>query len=196
MRLRDRYPQGYTIAQVFELRFGVRRTHLAALAVAFGYQFGAVIINCVAGATLINLLSGIPYHFGVLMMAGLALAYSLVSGLRASVISDVAQMLMVLCIAFLLVPWAVSEAGGMSAVTDGFAGVSGEFGNLFDPWVAYTFGIATTIGLISGPVADQMFSQRAFAAKREAIVPIFVVAGLVFGLVPIVLFNLWLYRGI
>ena len=187
VRLRDRFPDGYTIAEAFRLRFGERRTHLAALVVAFGYQLGAVIINCVAGATLINLLSGIPYHVGVLMMGGLALSYSLISGLRASVVSDVAQMLMVLVIALFLVPWAVGEAGGISKVTDGFAGVTGEFGNLFDPWVAYSFGIATTIGLISGPVADQMFSQRAFAAKRQSIVPIFVIAGLVFGIVPIVL---------
>ena len=46
VRLRDRFPDGYTIAEAFRLRFGERRTHLAALVVAFGYQLGAVIINC------------------------------------------------------------------------------------------------------------------------------------------------------
>jgi len=44
-----------------------------------------------------------------------------------------------------------------------------------------------TIGLISGPVADQMFSQRAFAAKKNSIKKIFMYGGLIFGLVPITL---------
>lgn len=118
-------------------------------------------------------------------MGGLALTYSLVSGLRASVLSDVAQMLMVVVVALVLVPWATVEAGGLSALHDGLGGVTGEYRDVFDPGVVYSFGIATTIGLISGPIADQMFTQRAFAARPGLIGPIFVLAGLLFAIVPI-----------
>ena len=187
LKLRKTFPNGYTVSQAFKQRFKDSKAHKASLVITFGYQLGAIVINCVAGATLINLLSGIPYLTGVLMMGGLALAYSLISGLRASVLSDVAQMLLVLVVAFILVPFAVSELGGISVLSKGLGGASGEFGNIFDLDVAYSFGIATTIGLIAGPVADQMFSQRAFAAKEGTITRIFVFAGLIFGLVPIVL---------
>lgn len=187
LKLRKTYPNGYTISQAFRKKFDDSKSHKASLLITFGYQLGAIVINCVAGATLISLLSGIPYAAGVLMMGGLALLYSLISGLRASVMSDVAQMLLVLVVAFILVPWAISELGGISVLAKGLGGATGEFTNIFDLNVAYAFGIATTIGLISGPVADQMFSQRAFAAKEGSITKIFVFAGLIFGIVPIVL---------
>jgi len=187
VKLRNTYPDGYTISEAFRLKFKNSLAHKASLLVTFGYQLGAIVINCVAGATLINLLSGIPYFAGVLMMGGLSLGYSLISGLRASVLSDVAQMLMVLVVALFLVPWAIFEIGGISVLGSGLGGVTNEFRNIFDPGVAYSFGIATTIGLIAGPIADQMFSQRAFAAKKESIIKIFVFAGLIFGIVPIVL---------
>jgi Na+/proline symporter len=187
IRMRKKFPEGYTISQIFKISYGNSFAHKISLVVTVGYQLGAIIINCVAGATLINLLSGIPYTTGVLLMGGLSLGYSLISGLRASVLTDVAQMLMVVIIALLIVPWSVMEIGGYEQLKDGFAGVTGEFGNVFDPGIAYSFGIATSIGLISGPVADQMFSQRAFAAKKGSIGKIFVIAGLLFGIVPITL---------
>lgn len=188
LRLRKRLPDGYTISQLFSVVYPEdRRPHYASMIVSFGYQLGAIIINCVAGATLINLLAGIPFSVGVLMMAGLALAYSLISGLRASVQSDVIQMLMILTVAFVIVPLVYVAAGGFDTLRAGLGGVSGEFRNIFDPGVAFAFGIATSIGLISGPVADQMFSQRAFAAKKGSIVPIFIIGGLLFGIVPILL---------
>jgi len=188
VKMRAEIPNGYSILDVFSLKFPeTKGAHYGAMIVAFGYQLGAIIINCVAGATLINLLSGIPFHSGVLLMGGLALSYSLISGLRASVLSDVAQMAMILVIAIVIVPWAISASGGLSTLKVGLGGVSGEFSNLFNPAVAYSFGIATTLGLLSGPVADQMFSQRAFAARRDVLVRIFIYGGLIFGLVPIIL---------
>lgn len=187
LRLRKVAPEGYTLTSAFRSKFPKGSAYKAARIVALGYQLGAVIINCVAGATLISLLSGISYSVGVILMATVALIYSLISGLRASVVSDVIQMLMVLIIALFIVPWAINSIGGLEVLEIGLGGVSGEFSNMFNPAVAFSFGIATTIGLISGPVADQMFSQRAFAAKKGSVTKIFVYAGLLFGIVPIVL---------
>ena len=71
----------------------------------------------------------------------------------------------------------------MNSILSGLEGVRGSL-NPFDPWIAYSFGIPATLGLISGPMTDQMFYQRALATKRESIVPTFVIGGLLFGLVP------------
>ncbi len=188
LKIRQILPAGYTVSQVFRDRFAhTRLPHYAALVVVVGYQLGAIIINAVAGAVLIQLLTGIPYVAGVLMMLAVSLSYSLISGLRASVLSDVAQMLMILGVALVLVPWVLLLPEGPHYLQQGLAGVSGEFGNIFDPHVAYSFGIAATIGLIAGPVADQMFSQRAMAARPNAIKRIFFFGGLIFGLVPLLL---------
>ncbi|MEZ5814209.1 MAG: hypothetical protein R3E13_05720 [Alphaproteobacteria bacterium] len=188
VRLRKLMPEGYTLPEFIWHRFnGSKPVHLAFLLIAFGYQLGAIIINAVAGGTLLHLASGINIQIAMGGMILVALAYSLLGGLKASVFTDVIQMLMILVFGFILVPWAVFASGGLSSITNGLAGITGQHGNLFHPWIAYTMGIPMTISLIAGPISDQMFYQRAMAVKKENIVPVFVRGGLLFGIVPIIL---------
>ena len=188
VKIRRLMPEGYTLPQYILKRFGGdKKTHGAFLVVFFGYQLGAIIINALAGGTLLHILTGLDFTLSVMALSGIALAYSLMSGLEASIVTDVIQMLIILIFGFVLVPWAISEAGGLSAVTGGLGGITGEFGTIFDPKVAYSFGIALTFSLIAGPIGDQMFFQRGFAVKKEHIVKTFVIGGLLFGLVPLML---------
>ena len=188
IRVRRLLPKGYTLPDYIWFRFkGAKSTHLSFLAVYFGYQLGAIIINSLAGGTLLHLLSGMDFSLSVLLMSAIALSYSLISGLRASVMTDVVQMLMIIFIGFIIVPWVVVKGGGINVLASGLGGVSGEFRNIFHPGVLLAFGIPTTLGLLSGPVADQMFFQRAFAVRQKSIVKVFVIGGLIFGIVPITL---------
>ncbi|MBI1326560.1 MAG: hypothetical protein GC136_02855 [Alphaproteobacteria bacterium] len=187
LRARDLLPQGYSMPDYLYARFNSKAVHLSSLLVYFGYQLGAIVINALAGGALLNMLTGLSVPLCIGLMTGAAISYSLISGLRASVITDVVQMVLILFIAFLVVPWVLHEVGGLATLQAGLGGKTGEFGNIFDLKVAYGFGIAATISLISGPVADQMFFQRAFAAKREELPRIFALGGLAFGIVPIVL---------
>ena len=188
VRLRKLMPDGYTLPEFIWKKFeGSKPVHLAFLIIAFGYQLGAIIINAVAGGALLHLASGIDIQMAMGGMIAVALAYSLLGGLKASVFTDVVQMLMILVFGFILVPWAIFTSGGVDTITNGLAGITGKHGNLFHPWIAYTMGIPMTISLIAGPISDQMFYQRAMAVRKENIVPVFVRGGLLFGLVPIVL---------
>lgn len=188
IRLRKLAPFGYTLPQFIQTRFkNNRAVHLAFLIVFFGYQLGAIIINTLAGGSLLHAISGINVHLAIVAMAMIALSYTLLSGLRASILTDAMQMVMLLGIAFVLVPWCVVEAGGMDTVLAGLGGVDGTHRSLFDPWIAFTMGIPMTLGLISGPIGDQVFFQRAMAVKEENIAKTFVLGGLLFGIVPITL---------
>lgn len=188
VRLRKLMPEGYTLPEFILKRYdGDKKTHVSFLVVFFGYQLGAIIINALAGGTLLHILTGMDFSVAVLALSGVALIYSLISGLEASILTDVIQMLMVLVFGFILVPWVIMQAGGWSAISGGLGGVTGEFSNMFDPWIAYSFGIAMTFGLIAGPIGDQMFFQRGFAVKHKNIIRTFVTGGLLFGLIPITL---------
>lgn len=188
IRLRMLMPKGYTLPEYIYQRFdGNKLTHIAFLLVFFGYQFGAIIINSLAGGTLLHAVSGIDVNVAIISMALIALTYSLLSGLKASIFTDVIQMCMVLLIGLILVPWAFVEAGGPASINAGLGGVSGEHRSLFDPWIAFSMGIPMTFALLAGPIGDQMFFQRAMAVKQENIVKTFVYGGLLFGIVPIVL---------
>ncbi|HTW79074.1 MAG TPA: hypothetical protein VME23_05930 [Terracidiphilus sp.] len=188
LRVRRLCPRGYTWPDFVWYRFGGdKAAQLTSLLVYFGYQLGAIVINCVAGGTLLHVLTGIDIRVTIVAMSLTALVYSLISGLRASVLTDVIQMTLILFIAFIVVPWVIVKSGGLGVLASGLGGETGNFRNMFDPFVAYSFGIATTLGLISGPVGDQVFFQRAFAARPKALVKIFVIGGLIFGIVPIIL---------
>lgn len=188
LRVRYLLPYGYSMPDYIYYRFNENKlVHISSLTVYFGYQLGAIIINSLAGGTLLHALTGMSIGVSIVTMTFAAVSYSLISGLRASVMTDVVQMCLILFIAFVLVPWVLAKVGGLPVVYDGLGGKTGKFRDMFDPSVAYSFGIATTIGLISGPIADQMFFQRAFAAKREKIASVFIWGGLSFGIVPIVL---------
>jgi len=135
---------------------------------------------------LLHLASGLDANVAIIGMSLVALSYSMLSGLKASVFTDVIQMCMVLLIGLILVPWCIYESG-TSTFTSGLGGVTGTHTNLFDPWIAFTMGIPMTLGLLSGPIVDQMFFQRAMAVRKDAIVKTFVCGGLLFGIVPILL---------
>ncbi|MES1197330.1 MAG: hypothetical protein ABUL55_01780 [Pseudomonadota bacterium] len=186
-RLRKLLPNGYSMPDFIFHRFnGDRATHLMFLTITLGYELGAVIINALAGGTLMHALAGIDLRAAILAMSVVAASYAVWRALPASIVTDFIQMSVILLVAFVLVPWSVSEAGGWRVVSAGLAGTSGST-NPFDPWIVYSFGIPATLGLISGPVADQMFWQRVNSSRYKQIVSTFIWGGLVFGIVPIVL---------
>lgn len=190
LRVRQVLPKGYTFPQYIRLRHG-KGVHILYLIQFVGLQLCSFAVQILAGATLIHTVSGLPFSLVAAFLVLIVLTYSLLGGLRASVATDFIQMFLILTICAVSVPWVISEAGGFRAVTAGFGGASGNFGNLFDPWVAYSFGISTTIGLLSGPIGDQMHWQRAYALKSDTdVIKTFVLAAFLFVLVPLTLSTL------
>lgn len=187
VRLRRLMPNGYSLPDFVWQRFGGdKRAHSAFLLVAMAYDVTAIIANSLAGGVLMNSLAGISLPVCIIVMALISYSYAIWRGLPASIVTDFIQMSLILFLAVILVPWVVLKAGGLSAIEPGLAGINGSR-NIFDSWIMYSFGIPATFGLIAGPVADQMFFQRVMASRMERVVGTFVLGGLVFGIVPIVL---------
>jgi Na+/proline symporter len=99
--------------------------------------------------------------------------------------TDVWQMIIILVVVFVVVPLVYVKGGGHEILVKGIGGISGEYSNIFDPGVAYSFGIVVTIGLLAGPFGDQSFWQRAFTTKKQDVKKAFLLSALVFGVVPI-----------
>lgn len=83
----------------------------------------------------------------------------------------------------IIVPMFVSAAGS-DVVLSGLAGKNGSK-NVFDPEIAFSFGIVTSIGTLAGSISDQQFWQRVFAIRRDALIPAFVLGSVAFAIVPI-----------
>ena len=145
----------------------------------------AVCVQIFVGGMMLNFLTGIPLNIIMLMLLVIGLSYSLISGLRASVVTDFIQMIFILIGCAIILPWIV-KAAGPGAIGNGLGGLANKT-NIFDPQVAFSFGIVTSIGLIAGAISDQQYWQRSFAIRKNHLIKSFVIGGILFGIIPIVL---------
>lgn len=188
-RLRKLSPMGYTVPEYIANRFPAHGAVHRAFLLGYGLNMvGAIVANAYAGGALLHELTGLQVHVAITLVSLIALSYSLISGLKASIYTDVIQMFMVLGLALVLVPWvALSIDDAPGRLLRGLSGIDGLHGDLFNPAVAFSMGIPMTITLITGPLVDQMFIQRAMAVRERDVSKTFVYGGLLFGLIPITL---------
>ncbi|MBI5504840.1 MAG: hypothetical protein HY899_08545 [Deltaproteobacteria bacterium] len=184
-RVRNKIPGGYTLPDWIRHRFCDQRLHTIYMVPYIWYQIMAVTVQIFVGGMMLNFLTGIPLNFLMFLLLAVGLAYSLISGLRASIVTDFLQMAFILVGIFVIIPWVIWVAG-LNSIEAGLGGLA-QNRNVLDPKVAFSFGIVTSIGLIAGSISDQQYWQRSFAIRREHLVPAFVVGGLLFGIVPIAL---------
>lgn len=187
LKIRQVLPTGYTLPQYIRLRHG-RGVHVLYLIQVLGLQLCSFAVQILAGSALIQSITGLSFSVVAVVLVLIVVTYSVIGGFQASVNTDFIQMASIIIGMLIVVPIAVANAGGLSAVSGGFGGVSGAFANPIDPWVAYSFGIPVTIGLLSGPIGDQQHWQRAYAIARDKqVITTFVLGAVIFVTVPLTL---------
>jgi len=184
-RIRRLIPGGYTLPDWIRYRLGSDAVHKVYMVPYLWYQVMAVCVQIFVGGMMLNYLTGIPINLLMVLMLAICLVYSVISGLRASIVTDFVQMVFIV-LGVLIVPALIVARVGFDAVAKGFGGLAGNT-NVLDPKVAFSFGIVTSIGLIAGSISDQQYWQRVFAVKPKHLVPAYVFGGILFGIVPILL---------
>lgn len=184
-RIRQMIPGGYTLPDWIRYRLESETVHKVYLVPYIWYQVMAVTVQIFVGGLMLNYLTGISLNLLMILLLLICLAYSLISGLRASVITDLVQMTFIILGVLVVPPWVAWQAG-WPAVMRGLGGIAGNT-NIFDADIAFSFGIVTSIGLIAGAVSDQQYWQRAFAIKQKDLIPAYVFGGCLFGIVPVLL---------
>lgn len=188
-RIRERMPEGFTLSELIRNEYS-RRTQGVYLFQLSGLAACSFAVQLLAGGLIVSRLTGLDFTAVTIVLALIALSYSLWSGLKASIITDYAQMALIIVVGVFVVPWAVNAAGGFSAISAGIGGATGEYTSLFSGvggTVFLSFGLATTIGLMSGPFGDQSFWQRAFATREGETKRAFIYGAGVFAVVPLLM---------
>lgn len=182
--IRRQLPEGYTFPQFIKQKLASERVHKLFLFPHFFYQLMAVTVQIYAGGSLLSLLTGISLNILMPLLLLIALTYTLISGLVATVVTDCVHMVMIYLIGGCIVTWTCAAAGGLKAVSAGMHGIEAVPG-IFDPNVAFSFGIVTSIGLLSGAICDQQYWQRSFAIKEDELRKAFLFGSMLFAAVPI-----------
>ena len=186
VKIKNQLPDGYTLSQFMAQRYSSRVQKMYWVTLV-GLTVCAFAVQLLAGGALIASLTGIPYLWATIILALIPLTYSLAFGLKASVITDFVKMIMILGIGIFLIPMAITAGGGIDTVLAGLGGKKENWDFFSEKsWQLFlTFGLPTTIGLISGPFGDQSFWQRTFATREDLVKKSFVCAAFLFGLVPL-----------
>lgn len=184
IKLREMFPKGYTLSQ-FILQTYSPRVQKLYLVELIGLAICQFAVQLLAGGAVISYLTGLDFFLVTLILTAIAFAYSFISGIRASILTDYWQMWLILGVVVVIVPWIVGAGGGFETIWNGLGGISGEYRNPFNFDVFYGFGIAVTIGLLAGPFGDQSFWQRTFSIKEGQVKKAFYTSAVVFGIVPI-----------
>jgi Na+/proline symporter len=187
--IRKKHPNGFTLSDYIRQRHS-NRVHNLYLLQMIGLAACSFAVQLLAGAVVVSSLTGIPFFWVTLMLSFIALSYSWFSGMKASVITDYAQMIFIAAIGFVFVPWVIGKAGGFSTVWAGIGGASGTFTNLFTGdglKASIAFGIPVTVGLLSGPFGDQTFWQRAYSTRETEVKAAFIRGAFIFATVPILM---------
>lgn len=185
IRLRDKYPDGFTLSGFMRKRYDGRVQKLYHLEMGTLSTL-SIAVNLLAGSAVINMISGIPFWAASLILVGIVLAYTWRHGIKSSLLTDAVQMVLILGVLAVLVPAAIFNKGA-DALVAGLPGTLGVDGLFTESGigVALTFGIISAIGLFAGPIGDQSFWQRVFSIDRPKVGKSFALAAGLFALVPL-----------
>ena len=185
-KMRKLRPDGWTFSDYIREKYS-KRCHNLYLIESFGLQTMSFAVQLLAGATIFSKITGISFTATTIVMAVCPLLYTFASGIRSSIVTDFWKMLWIVIVLLFGLPIMFSSAGP-DALFNGLGGITGDFGSLFSAtgiMVALSFGIPTTIGLLSGTFGDQMFWQRVFCVKADKVKRTMITAAFIFAVVPI-----------
>ena len=185
-KMRTLRPDGWTFSDYVREKYS-NRVHNMFLIESFGLQCCSLAVQLLAGATIFHKVSGLPFFWTTVLLAAIPLVYSVTHGIRGNIMSDFVKMGFIVLVLILGLPIMTSNAGS-DTLFNGLGGLSGDFRNLFDAngiMVMLSFGIPTTIGLLSGTFGDQMFWQRTFAVEKDKVKRTMITAAFIFAIVPV-----------
>ena len=185
-KMRKLRPEGWTFSDYIREKYS-NRAHNMFLTESFGLQICSLAVQLLAGATIFHKVTGIPFFWTTIILVSIPLLYSLANGIRGNIASDFVKMAFIAVVLLLGLPIMTSNAGA-ETFFNGLGGLTGNYRHLFDSTgiaVMLSFGIPTTIGLLSGTFGDQMFWQRVFCVKRENVKRTMITAAFIFAIVPI-----------
>jgi solute:Na+ symporter, SSS family len=154
----------YTVPELMAKRYGVS-AKLVSAAIMAAYALMIATTSTIASGTVFNSLLGVSTTVAILIAGGVVVLYCVTGGMWSLTLTDIVQFaIMTLGIFGVLLPFAVSEAGGFSGMSDTLPA------SYFDPtaigWnTIFTYFLLFFFGLMIG----QDIWQRIFTGRDEKV---------------------------
>ncbi|QOW22313.1 sodium:solute symporter family protein [Novilysobacter avium] len=179
-RFRALAPEAHTLAEIMHARHG----RSSQLILAGSNIVGSVIslmANFTAAGALVAMLSPLDFVHGVLIAGIGTLSYTLWSGFRASLLTDVVQVAAMMGSAALIIPLVFFSAGGTEIFTQGWERISAEQSTFFSKQAFLEQGAPYFVAVLAYAIGNQTIAQRLFAVREDLIKPTFLAATVSYG---------------
>ena len=184
LRFRALAPNAHTLAEVMHARHGPGSQLILAVSNLLGSLI-SLMVNFTAAGALVSVLSPLSFQAGVLIAGVGVLSYTLWSGFRASILTDFAQVVAMMSIAVVIIPWVYFSAGGGEALRAGLAQVTEQQADFFSTTAILEQGAPFFVAVLAYAIGNQTIAQRLFAVRQDLIRPTFLTATLGYGSIVI-----------
>lgn len=186
-RIHEVIPHGRTVGDFYVARFG-NLNYFVFLVFLLIYVFGILITQGIGGGVILEQVFGIPYLLAVVLSFAIVISYSMLGGFQSVTGVAFFQIILILIAVVGVVPYVFFQQGA-SSVYQGMLNNSPDLLSLTLPaGLLFMFGGAM-LG-IGEVFMDNTFWQRAYAVRRDRILPTFVVSGIGWAFVPIAVSTL------
>ncbi len=182
-RIRRLMPTGYTSGDFIRLRYGPAAWRIF-LVISLFYSLGWLVSMGMAGGILIHALTGIPYLYGMSVILGICVGYTLLGGLRAVIGTDFIQALLILVGVVAIAVLAIHTIGFEQI----HAAVLAERPELLDLLMpaAIMFLFNNLLFGVGEIFHSNVWWSRAFAFREDVGFKAYTLAGLMWAPIPIV----------
>jgi len=183
-KIRNEFRKGSTLIEFLRKRFGKSIFKLVLLMTMF-YMFVFLCAEVTAVAILINYISGIELWITALIILISTLTYTLYGGLRASIFTDMIQMIVILILFLISVAYLTSFTGDQFS----FSFIKEKNPHLLSSNYIpnYTAGLTFFIAVAATNLFHQGNWQRVYAAKNNDVLKKSLILAFIV-IIPIVLF--------
>jgi Na+/proline symporter len=186
-RIHEVIPHGRTVGDYYSARFG-NTNYFVFLFFLLIYVFGILITQGIGGGVILEQVFGIPYLLAVVLSFVIVISYSMLGGFQSVTGVAFFQIILILVAVAGVVPYIFFRQGA-SNVYQGILENNPDLLSLTLPaGLLFMFGGAMFgIGEV---FMDNTFWQRAYAVRRDRLLPAFVISGIGWAFVPIAVSTL------
>ncbi len=162
-RVRDLLPEGHSLTEYAHARYGSAMYGFVVLVSAL-YMFVFVAAELTGIAAALSLVAGVPQWQTAVLVGGFVLLYTGYGGLRATIVTDTVQAILVGPLLAIVVGGVVIAVGGPTGVV---SGVTAADPALLDPTNAagLQFGLALAFAIFGAEMINQTWWQRVYASR-------------------------------
>src|SRR5918998_949955 len=186
-RIHEGIPHGRAVGDYYSARFG-NTNYFVFLFFLLIYVFGILITQGIGGGVILEQVFGIPYLLAVVLSFVIVISYSMLGGFQSVTGVAFFQIILILVAVAGVVPYIFFRQGA-SNVYQGILENNPDLLSLTLPaGLLFMFGGAMFgIGEV---FMDNTFWQRAYAVRRDRLLPAFVISGIGWAFVPIAVSTL------